>query len=228
MDDKRTHRRLELEGMDLQCKMLYAPEVQVLNLSLGGGRLVSPKRLHIGAEYTFILSRNGERHPLKGVVVWEKLASIQKADNGDVLPHYEVGVRFEEILSGEGEELLKFLEAHSERQEQRLRLMGTRTRLTEEQGTPPVRAQATKEYHVQRIGLGGFQVRSTHRLRPGSKFKMELMLSEDHPPMLFEGRVAYSHPEMDGGEFSVGIQFTDMNAEDRGRLESFLGSLGQG
>lgn len=228
MDNKRTYQRIEMEGMDIQCKMLYAPEVHVLDLSMGGGRLVSPKRLHIGAEYSFVLSCNGERHPLKGVVIREKLVSILKAENGDAIPQYEVGIRFEEVLSGDGQRLLAFIEAHAGQHEQRLRLMGTRTRLVDMQEKPPVSAQATKEYRVERIGMGGLQVRSTHRLRPGSKFRMEVMLSEDHPPMVFEGRVAYSHPEVDGSEFSVGIQFTDMNAGDRGRLESFIGTLGQG
>ena len=227
MDDKRTHKRIEMEGMDIQCKMLYAPEVHVLDLSLGGGRLVSPKRLHIGAEYTFILSCNGERHPLKGVVIWEKLASIRKAENGDVLPQYEVGVMFGQILSEDGERLLAFIKAHAAQHEQRLRVLGTRTRMLEEMGKPPVSVQASKEYRVERIGVGGLQVRATHRLRPGSRFRMEVMLAEEHPPVIFDGRVVYSHPEASEGEFSVGIQFTDMNVEDRGRLESFIGSLAQ-
>jgi hypothetical protein len=106
--------------------------------------------------------------------------------------------------------------------------MGTRTRLVDVQEKPPVSAQATKEYRVERIGMGGLQVRATHHLRPGSRFKMEVMLAEEHPPVTFDGRVVYSHPEDNGGEFSVGIQFTDMNPEDRGRLENFIGSLSSG
>ena len=219
------HKRLELQGMDIRCKMLYAPNVHVLDLGLGGGRLVSDRRLHIGAEYSFVLSCNGERHPLKGVVIWEKLASILKADNGDAVPEYEAGVQFDRVLTDDGERLLSFIEAHRERQEQRLRLLGTRSRLTNDHDQPQVSAQATKEYRVERIGLGGLQVRTAHRLRPGSRFRMEVILAEEHPPMVFDGKVVYCHPEADAREFSVGIQFTELKEEDRGRLESFIGSL---
>jgi hypothetical protein len=111
MEDKRTHKRIVMEGMDIQCKMLHAPEVHVLDLSMGGGRLVSPKRLHIGAEYSFVLSCNGESHPLKGVVTREKLVSILKADNGDVVPQYEVGIRFMDMKADDRGRLEGFLGA---------------------------------------------------------------------------------------------------------------------
>jgi hypothetical protein len=117
MFEKRQNGRIDLGGMDIHCKMLHAPEVQVVDLSMGGGRLMSPKRLQIGAEYSFILSCNGERHTLNARVAWAKLASTVKADNGDVVPCYEVGVRFEQMFSDEAELLIQHIASRTAKKE---------------------------------------------------------------------------------------------------------------
>jgi len=52
MQERRQHKRFIVEGMDIHSKMLFATEVNLLTISLGGASISLYRRLSIGSEYT--------------------------------------------------------------------------------------------------------------------------------------------------------------------------------
>jgi len=50
--EERRYKRFFIEGKDVQCRMFFATEVEILNISFGGGALSLNKRLNMGEEYT--------------------------------------------------------------------------------------------------------------------------------------------------------------------------------
>jgi len=88
MDDnkpnKRRHPRLVVEGV--HGKMVFASQVEILNLSLGGVALTADRRLNIGGEYTLKLALAGETLDIKGIVVWSALSGLRKSGEGEGVP----------------------------------------------------------------------------------------------------------------------------------------------
>lgn len=78
------------------------------------------------------------------------------------------------------------------------------------------------------IGGGGLFIESTTPLPVGTKIAMEFSLSEQPSEWIAaKGVVAWVCPKADQYTFSpgMGIRFTDMAPETRGRILSILGSL---
>ena len=76
MKEKRRYKRFIIEGMDVQCRMFFTTEVKILDISFGGVALSLNKRLNMGQEYTLKIESESNTMSLKGIVVWENMASL--------------------------------------------------------------------------------------------------------------------------------------------------------
>jgi hypothetical protein len=109
MKEERRYRRFLIEGMDVQCRIFFNTEVKIHNISLGGVALSLDKRLNMGQKYTLKIESESNTISLEGIVVWAKITSLTRDVKGKKLPIYEVGMSFDEVLTGKGADLLDFI-----------------------------------------------------------------------------------------------------------------------
>jgi len=111
MEEKRKHERFIIEGKNSHCKMLVSSELRLLNISISGAALSVSEKLNMGWEYTLELESEERVVSVSGVVVWAKMTELQKNDRGEMVPRYEVGMRFKDVFNYKGHELTDFIES---------------------------------------------------------------------------------------------------------------------
>jgi len=223
--EERRYKRFFIEGMDVQCRMFFATEVEILNISFGGGALSLNKRLNMGEEYTLKIESDSHTISLKGVVVWVKMTSLTREVKGEKFPIYEVGMRFDDVLTGEGADLLNFIRENIPDKAIKIRVQGLRVKIIQPEKT--ILLDDRESYYVKMIGLGGMLIESKEELDIEGRFPMEMSFPEDIKPIKFLGRTAYCMEILGKTpkRYDAGIEFIEMNEKDRARLKEFLDIL---
>jgi hypothetical protein len=225
MKEKRSYKRFLIEGMDVRCRMFFTTEVKILNMSFGGVALSLNKRLNMGEKYTLKIETEDKIISLEGVVVWEKMTSLTREMKGKKFPIYEVGMRFDEVLTGKGAELFNFISANISDKAIKTRVQGIRVKIIQPEKT--VIVDDRDSYYVKMIGLGGMLIESKKELHIEDRFPMEMSFSEDIIPIKFLGRTAYCMeiPGKTPKLYDTGIEFIQMDEKDRARLKEFIDIL---
>jgi hypothetical protein len=225
MKERRRYTRFLIEGMEVQCKMFFTTEVKILNMSLGGVALSLNKRLNMGEEYTLKIETESKTISLEGVVVWEKMTNFTKEVKGKKFPIYEVGIRFDEVLTGKGADLLNFISGNIFDKAIKTRVQGVRVKIIQPERT--VILDDRDSYSVKMIGLGGMLIETKDELSIEDRFPMEMSFSEDIKPIKFLGRTAYcvEIPGKTPQRYDTGIEFIEMDEADRARLKEFIDLL---
>ena len=211
--------------MDVQCRMFFNTEVKIHNISLGGVALSLHKRLNMGDKYTLKIESESNTISLEGVVVWEKMTNLTKEVKGKKFPIYEIGLSFDEVLTGKGADLLKFINGNIFDKAIKTRVRGIRMKIIQPEKT--VILDDRDSYYVKMIGLGGMLIESKEELNIEDRFPMEMSFSEDKKPIKFLGRTAYCM-EIPGKTpqcYDTGIEFIEMSEKDRARLKEFIDML---
>jgi len=225
VQERRRHKRFLIEGMDVKCRRLFATDVKILNISFGGIALSLNKRLQMGDEYTLKLESEDNTISLKGVVVWEKMTGLANEVQGRKFPVYEAGIRFNEVLTGKGTDLLNFIRENISDKTMNTRVEGLRVKFIRPERT--VIVDDRESYFVKMISFGGMLIETKEELDIESRFPMEMSFPEDNRPIKFMGRTAYC-VEMPGKtpkRYDTGIEFIEMNEKERARLKEFIDFL---
>ena len=225
MKENRRYTRFLIEGMEVQCRMFFTTEVTILNMSFGGVAISLSKRLNMGQRYTLNIESENNTMSLEGVVVWEKMTDARRDVKGKKLPIYEAGIRFDEVLTLKGADLLNFMNKNMSDKAIKTRVQGLRVNIIPPEKT--VILDDRDSYSVKMIGLGGMLIESKEKLDVDSRFPMEMSFPEDMTPIKFVGRTAYC-VEIPGKaplRYDTGIEFIKMNEKDRERLKEFIDIL---
>ena len=94
MRDRRQQKRVVVEVLNLNGKIMCTNNVKVLNISSGGISIKADRRLNIGSSYLFKLEDKGEVLTIRGTVVYSKLRESRQGSNGDIVPVYVAGLKF--------------------------------------------------------------------------------------------------------------------------------------
>jgi hypothetical protein len=160
------------------------------------------------------------------MVVREVLAGVRKNENGEMVPQYEVGIQFENILTDPGRDLLGFIEESAKEESRPVRVRGTRVRILTGSKTL---LDMYKNCTIKRIGMGGLLMETDQHIEKGKAFDMELLLSEGEDPLKIRARVAYC--EGISGHtpvvYDTGVEFLQIPKEDMGRLSAFIATLSE-
>ncbi|HPR63979.1 MAG TPA: PilZ domain-containing protein [Thermoanaerobaculia bacterium] len=223
--ERRRHQRFVVEGLDVQCKMLITAEARLINISLGGAFISTMTRLNIGSEYTLRIECQDRELVLKGNVVWERVAYLRMDEKGNKFPTYEAGVRFKDVLTGTGADLVDFMERNVAEHQFHVRLQGLRVKILGMESATIL--DHHKIYQVKKLSIGGMLIVSDQAFVPEERFKMELIFPGNGDHVTFMGRIAYSGEVSDSRplSFDTGIEFFDMEKNDRKKLEAFVHSL---
>jgi c-di-GMP-binding flagellar brake protein YcgR len=216
---KRRHKRYHVEG--IHGNMLFASEVNILNLSLGGAAIEADKRLNIGREYTLKLEHKGKTISVRGLVVWSVISRNKRTEQGESIPIYQAGLQFIDVLNEKSKELLDFLNSRKVVDESRV--SGIRFVIDSDQTAV---LNYPFSYRVKSISLSGLLIETDHEFRQDDRFNMEIFL-EENVPVSFSGRVVTCRDseEEENRLYEVGIEFVEMSEESRASLKQYLSSL---
>jgi len=113
-NERRQHRRFNVENMGVDCDMPSASRVKVMNISSGGVLVMADKLINIGKSYALKIGYKDKLLFVKANAVWALLADCVKQDNGDVIPLYIAGMQFIDVIKGEIPEIIRLLKANVE------------------------------------------------------------------------------------------------------------------
>jgi hypothetical protein len=174
-----------------------------------------------GKEYSFRLQGRGGPIQMCAVAQWSQLVRTDSTE-GDVIPVYQIGLHFQEILDERALEILHFLEENIIIDVDQ-RLFG-RFSLRDPQS---VELDVSSEFQMRRISLSGILVEAELSVPLERDLIVELDVQEPKLSLRARGRVAFvaGGPENGRGHSQLGIEFLDLSPENKHRLEAFLRGL---
>jgi c-di-GMP-binding flagellar brake protein YcgR len=225
MKENRQQKRFIIEDMDIQCRMLFATEVKLTNISLNGASLILNKKLNIGNRYILHIQSKDREIKLKGSVVWEKIAKLKRNERGENVPIYEVGLRFDDVLADKGVKLIDFIESNVITKNLKARLRGLRVNIIQPEKTTIF--GYGKNFTVLRLGLGGMLIETKQRMDIDLKYSMEINFPEGEQSIKLLGRIAscLEIPETSPKRYDVGIEFIEISEKDSSKLKEFIDFL---
>jgi Tfp pilus assembly protein PilZ len=204
---------------DVRGTLLFIAEARVLEMSLTGMSVETDTRLRLDRTYSLRLHRDdGQEVPLTATVVWCQLRQAKDRAAGGAIV-YVAGLRFENVLTEKAQELVAFLQSSA--------VISVQTRLCgrfKSRFSKAVNLLSDCEFEVKMISASGMLIVADLETEQGSQFDMELQL--DGHVLHAQGRVANVRPVSRRGKpalVELGVEFLDMDPEDRDALLDFIG-----
>ncbi len=223
--ERRKYRRFTVEGMDFQCRMMKAIEAQLVNISIGGCSIRIARKLDIGASYKLKIQNGESVIALSGVVIWATMEEVLKNKADEFTPVYEIGLRFENVLSSNGMVLSSFIEECSAEHRGRLRVLGLRVKLKD--SSTAVVSEYDPCLDVLKISFGGMLIESAQPIDLGKTFPMELIYPDKRDILEMQGQVVYCS-KMEGKSppaWEIGIGFMDMEEPVKTKFNELICAL---
>jgi hypothetical protein len=217
--EKRRYKRYNVDGFS--GNVLHLSELNVLNISIDGAAIETPKRLDVNREYMFKITYKDTALSLRGRVVWALLSYKRKKGSEEITPVYRAGIMFTDILSEKANTLLSFIEKNKIKTLDK-RLGGVRFKIANPES---VKINYPYKYELKKISLSGMLVETEYPLDPDSHYDLELGLGEHILNIV--GRIAHCE-KIDSDnitKYSIGIEFTKIPDNDKKILKDFLTSL---
>jgi hypothetical protein len=228
MTERRRYKRYKVDLIDINGKMIFASNVKIIDISLGGVSLKVDRRLNMGSEYTLTVSSKGKVFSVKCIVVWSFIKESLEDSSGNIVPIYTAGMQFRDISNEKIKEIIHFIEDHKLDVIVDLHgLSGQRLNVRVQIETPENAVLNFHEnYKVKKLSLGGMQIESNYELKIEHKFPMKIILYRDKT-IQFLGRVASCFLVRTKGQeyYDIGIEFLDMSEHGRRILHEFIRSL---
>ena len=164
---------------DINGKMLFATQVKVIDISVGGISIKANRRLNIGSEYSLRLEGK-KTISLRGSVVWSTLGESRGKSDGEVVPIYSAGLKFTNMSAEKITELLSFID--SNKKEEVHVIGGTRLNVRFHINDPEKAIlNFPASYKVKTIGLGGMLIECVRDLEIETRIPMELSIQCRQP-----------------------------------------------
>ena len=231
MEDKRHHKRYALDVTDVRSDMIYATDVTILDISLGGVSLKADKRLNPGVEYIIKIRARDKMINLRGEIAWAVLSDHRETPNGDVIPIYKAGLKFTHLSDEKSSEIVKFIENYKREVDSAMficqlydKRLFKRLRIdTPEGATVLHRYEGCK---VKALSFSGMLMESEFALNIEDRIPMQLTLVEDKA-ITFQGRVASCSLIADNIPqlYDMGIEFLEMSEKNKDTLREFISLL---
>ncbi len=225
MKDLRRHKRVSSEGADISCRVQFTTEVSLINISSSGASISLNKQLNMGQEYSLNVKRDDNYIIIRGIVVWERLVTSEKNEHGEMVPVYKAGIKFDNILTDKGAELIDFIDKNFIPSELKSRLRGIRVEIS---GAPKdIITNNLKNFNVLKVSLSGILLETDQHLESGDSCWMELDLTDEKIPIKFMGRVVSSSeiPDKEPKQYETGMEIIKIDKEDKSMLKDFIKSL---
>ena len=219
-NENRKSRRYVVEG--IHGNVLNITDVDILNISIEGTAVETPKRLELNREYTFKIKYQDDLLHLRGRVVWAMLISKEEKDSNRIIPVYRVGIKFIEILSEKADMLQNFIEENKIKTLEH-RLGGIRFQIANNNN---IKLSYPYKCRVKKMSTSGMLIETEYPLNLDCSHSIELFVCDRQLNIV--GRVANCEKKNDsakGVKYDIGIEFTMMLDEDSALLKDFLRTL---
>lgn len=229
MQDRRRHKRFKVVARGIKVEMMFAKDMEIIDISVAGILLKADKRLNPGSEHILKLKHKDKVISVKSSVVWSFLSEIQKDQSGEPIPMYTAGMQFKKVSKETMNEIAHFIEEHKE-EEKKVDIYessGSRLHIRFHMVTPE---KATLDFNesckVKQLSLSGMLIETEHAQEIEDRLQMQIFLSKDKPVKPL-GRVASCLLINDEGlkHFDIGIEFLEMSKQDEEILKAFINSL---
>lgn len=227
MQEKRRHKRYNVDLSDINGKMGLTDKVEVLDISLGGVALKADRRLNIGKEYMIKLQEKGKTLDVKGIVVRSELSGIEERSHGERASIYTAGMVFKDGFADKIADFLRPIEQNKKKNSPAGvdRRFNVRFNIT----TPGKHILSYPlQFKVRTISLGGMLIQTQESVEINSTIPMELSLNADQA-VTFDGRtIACNMTEIAGqANYDIGVEFTDLKDKDKVLLKTYIDYLAE-
>jgi hypothetical protein len=222
MSEQRQHRRYVVEGMGIYARTMFNTSAEVLELGVGGALIRGAHRFLIGCEYNLKIVHEDTVIPLKGVIVWKKMA-MEKSPEGGMISVDTAGIAFLDVLTDKAAQLTMLLSDKMRELKDR-RLSGVRVKI---QPAGEAVIDYMEQCLVQDVSLGGLRMVTKVEPPADMVFALEISLAKKEPSIRCTGRIAFCQKaaeKMRKG-YIVGVEFRDLSEEDVLRIERFIETL---
>ncbi len=228
MEDNRRHKRYTLNIAEVNARMMFATEVKVIDISIGGISLKANRRLNIGHEYALKLDDRNKIIIVKGTVVWSSLCESRTLPDGGVAPIYAAGLKLADMPTERVAELKHFIEGHikikGHKTEGVHAISGDRFNVRFHlDGADTAVLNIPESYKVREISLGGVLIECPQGFESGSIIPMSLSLLDDELVKVM-GRIASCRDEYADGQkrYAIGIEFLNLTDKERQALTTLI------
>jgi hypothetical protein len=225
MQEKRRHKRYNLDLIDINGKMSLTDKVEILDISLGGVALKADRRLNIGKEYMIKLQEKGKTLDVKGIVVRSELSGIEERSHGERASIYTAGLVFKDGFEDKIADFLRPIEQNRKKNsptvvDRRLNVRFNITTSGEKILSYPL------QFKVRSISLSGMLIQTQQSVEINNTIPMELSLNADKA-VTFVGRtIACNMTEIAGqANYDIRVEFTELTDKDKTLLNEFIDLL---
>jgi Tfp pilus assembly protein PilZ len=228
--DKRRYKRYSTDSIKVNGRIMLSKIVDIIDISLGGIALKADRRLNIGNEYILKIEEKDLQFSAKATVVWASLHESRRSGNGDMVPIYAAGMKFNAGQNDKISELIKFIASPGQ-----ARQVADATRLAKDlrfhmrlrinhKGKAVL--DCPEEYAIRTISMGGMLIETENVLAVEDKIPMEISLPENNT-INFLARVVSCTPvkEKRPEAYAIGIEFLNMPPDHKELLEGFVSML---
>lgn len=214
--DRRRKRRVRLP--ESHGSLVVSLDGTVLDISLSGMAVETNTRLAPHRALTLRLGNGGRALSLTGRVVWCFLHGTKATASGEQLPVYRAGIQFQDVLSPQAQDLVRFLESHAIVTLE-TRLFG-RFRIAEDDS---VEVSSSAEFRVVELDANGVTVETSIPIEAKTACEVEIQLDGDAVRAHAIVREAHKLAAQDTPEsWRVQLEFTDLDDDSRARIQEFL------
>jgi c-di-GMP-binding flagellar brake protein YcgR len=229
MQERRKYKRFKVEGKGIESKVIFAKNVNIIDMSVGGMSVETEKRLNPGSKHILKLKHKNKVISIKSIVARCLLGKSQRNLSGEVVPIYNAGLEFIDVTDEMRSEIAKFIEVHREKVDRKVDIYessGRRLYIRFQIVTPEEVTDFFESCKVKELSLGGMLIESEHVQEIENRLQLEVFLPEGDPITL-GGRVVscFEIKDMDPKLYDIGIEFLEMSDEDRERLKEFINHI---
>ncbi|OQC40970.1 MAG: Flagellar brake protein YcgR [Acidobacteria bacterium ADurb.Bin051] len=213
--EKRRYRRFHLT--DVRGNLLLSLDARIRDISLSGMALESSSRLDPHRNYSFRLGSAEAPVRVTGTVVWCYLQGTRRLDSGEVVPVYQAGVRFQDVLSEGARDLQRFL-AENAIITVETRLFG---RFSVREGQT-VRLDSAAEFQTLAISGQGMRVRTATPVESDATCDVEMELNGDSLRLACQVERVSPAPEPYTGAYDLSLSFVDLEPAQHAEIEAWV------
>ncbi len=214
---KRRHTRHDVK--DIRGSLLFTIDVSVVNMSVDGMAIESKKRLNVGRNYILKLSHDNKSLKLTGRVVWCNLSKALKGEDDSVVPIYNAGIEFENVISDKARDIVGFMEENV--------IIKLENRMFGRFKVRPkksVNLDSEFDFHVKKISLSGMLIET--ELLPDLESIFDMEININGTGINIQGRIAYIN-QIGEKEFKrelseLGVEFKKFGEGAKEILEDFI------
>jgi Tfp pilus assembly protein PilZ len=223
---KRRFKRYVVEGMEIQAKMVCAEIVELFDVSTGGACIITTKTVKPGDNIVIRITDENINRPLKCTIIWEKEDDGDKKERLGIF--HKAGVQFNRVTPETLIQLKDFMRESGVPDDKKLEdtYKPSALRFKVYQNEKAVMSFPTS-YPVKKLSLGGMLVEADRAFQVEQRYPMAVYLPEDNHPIKFQGRIASQIPNKNNQKhnYDIGIEFLNLAAHDKSRLNKFLALL---